>query len=715
MDAAPLREVCLESCRDFYEYLDSTQWFDDEDERKKIAGVARTEVTHFKMKDGYILLYLAGHINSTDKLGVEIDGEMFDQKEVTFDQLDERTQSVVIYPSDRVWNLFYRANGAKINVFSDMKWLVKLTEGYFESYGDRLALPPADPHFEPADYPFLPAQQATDEQRNAVATVLNSRLSYIWGAPGTGKTQFVLANAILAYLRKGKKVLVAAPTNNSLEQVLRGLLRSLAQVDSQGKLVDLKHDIFRAGTATAEFVRDYPDICEQSGITRQIRSKESSLQVLQQVLFERQCERLKAEFDEIDSLFGQEYDRADYLGKRRIMEQVMTYLDQIKLIVSQNPKMADLVGNIDEYNVREAAPAVAKRLYDRPRPAAEIEEYQGQSEAELLAQAQELEQELAKLRALEPTARAETARIVAATPQSFMKRFAPPHSEPQEGMSVLQVDHIFIDEAGYCNVIQCLPFFTFGVPVTMLGDHMQLPPVCEAQEDDLERWIKDNDRCRYVFMWAQMVLFAETYLARDVAEAATAYINGDEPQLEMTRKVDLTLSHRFGDNLARILDECVYQNGIRGAGGAALQIECIDCRNPKREAHRDNLAEAEAIGAYLEKHPLEPDSFVIITPYTDQVKVLNRLYPKLKDNILTVHRSQGREWDTVILSVADDRLQDRPVPLRFTSTVDPQAVGRKVINTAVSRAKKRLVIVCDKEFWTGKEGELIGKLAAQAE
>lgn len=263
---------------------------------------------------------------------------------------------------------------------------------------------------------------------------------------------------------------------------------------------------------------------------------------------------------------------------------------------------------------------------------------------------------------------------------------------------ILQADHIFIDEASYCNVIQCLPFFTFGVPVTMLGDYMQLPPVCEAQKEYLERWTKENDRYHYVFMWTQMVLFAETYLARDVAEAAAAFLNGDAPRLEITKKVDLTLSHRFGDNLARILDECVYQNGIHGAGGAALQIECIDCRNPKREGKRDNLAEAEAIGAYIKAHPLEPDSFVIITPYTDQVKVLNQLYPKLKNNILTVHRSQGREWDTVILSVADDHLHNRPVPLRFTSTVDPQAIGRNVINTAVSRARRRLVIFCDKEF-----------------
>ena len=31
----------------------------------------------------------------------------------------------------------------------------------------------------------------------------------------------------------------------------------------------------------------------------------------------------------------------------------------------------------------------------------------------------------------------------------------------------------------------------------------------------------------------------------------------------------------------------------------------------------------------------------------------------------------------------------------------------QVINTALSRAKRRLVLVCDREFWYGREGELI--------
>ena len=42
-------------------------------------------------------------------------------------------------------------------------------------------------------------------------------------------------------------------------------------------------------------------------------------------------------------------------------------------------------------------------------------------------------------------------------------------------------------------------------------------------------------------------------------------------------------------------------------------------------------------------------------------------------------------------------------------------MGLKIVNTAVSRARRRLVLVCDKEFWTSKGNELIGRIAEESE
>ena len=37
----------------------------------------------------------------------------------------------------------------------------------------------------------------------------------------------------------------------------------------------------------------------------------------------------------------------------------------------------------------------------------------------------------------------------------------------------------------------------------------------------------------------------------------------------------------------------------------------------------------------------------------------------------------------------------------------------KVVNTAVSRAKRRLIVVCDRGFWTSRKDELIGGILGE--
>ncbi len=43
-------------------------------------------------------------------------------------------------------------------------------------------------------------------QRQAISTIFKNPLTYIWGPPGTGKTQKVLASAIITYIKAGEKL-----------------------------------------------------------------------------------------------------------------------------------------------------------------------------------------------------------------------------------------------------------------------------------------------------------------------------------------------------------------------------------------------------------------------------------------------------------------------------------------------------------------------------
>jgi hypothetical protein len=51
----------------------------------------------------------------------------------------------------------------------------------------------------------------------------------------------------------------------------------------------------------------------------------------------------------------------------------------------------------------------------------------------------------------------------------------------------------------------------------------------------------------------------------------------------------------------------------------------------------------------------------------------------------------------------------------LTDSNNRQTHGLEVINTAVSRAKRRLVIVCDESFWRCQEGQLLQELIAIAD
>ncbi len=290
--------------------------------------------------------------------------------------------------------------------------------------------------------------------------------------------------------------------------------------------------------------------------------------------------------------------------------------------------------------------------------------------------------------------------IVACTPQTYMARFSPNGCTGDK--PPLDVEHIFVDEAGYCNCMMSLALLANGVPVTFLGDHKQLPPVCTVDEEDLRRYISRGGFMRYGFLWSQSALFTESILLGTAESVSKDFTVLADPVFEETRRADLTDSHRFGYNLGEVLDRYVYTNGVRGLGKDPLEIICIDAVCGPRD-RRVNRPEAEAVRAYLAR--ASEEDYCILSPYRTQIDTLREAMPREEQRILTVHKSQGREWDTVILSVQDGNGCRRDVPLRFTSSLSD--VGLKVINTAVSRAKKRLVIVCDRGFWLNRKDELI--------
>lgn len=170
----------------------------------------------------------------------------------------------------------------------------------------------------------------------------------------------------------------------------------------------------------------------------------------------------------------------------------------------------------------------------------------------------------------------------------------------------------------------------------------------------------------------------------------------------------LPYTFRFGNNLAAILDDFVYQNGFTGRTDFDTDITIIHAKKRAGEVElRTNCGEADAIKRYIME--FTPTNYVVMAPYKKQRALLMETLRGIADpdDILTIHASQGREWDTVIISATDSAR-----PFLVNSSL-PQ--GLHALNTAISRAKKNIIIACDCDYWSKhSNSQLIGKLTAAA-
>lgn len=692
MDGADLSAALVESANEVYQYITDMQFATDPP-----LGMSVSDVISYVVGEGYAVLHLEGQVPDTCGLMLMVGDRVLQDSDAGFDRYDEVSRTIVVRPGADVLEDMAEKS-PKVRLISDMRFLISTVGEFYRRYGGFLTMPLSDPVASAPVYPE--GSEPSRGQRDAVANVLTHRTSYVWGAPGTGKTQFVLAACIRACMAAGRKVAVFAPTNNSVEQVLRGVMKAVPPDDPMWE------GTIRLGVPTKSFFRDHPEMCEDRQAQRRIAECERVLDCLGEVLYERSCDDLLHDFESLRSAaFSAEEDPEGNVMLRDHADLRGSFQDMLPFL-AMRPATRDLALEASRRDFRSVIGDLFDAVYRRQRPAADIEEYEGWSDADLMSAMMETESEMKALMSRTTGVRLERAVLIAATPHQFISRFRPKGSE-EDGRPELDVDHIFLDEAGYCGLMQAASLFTNGVPVTFLGDHMQLPPVSQLDDEVLRSAAERGGRLKLGFLWNMSSLHCETLITEGPGVLSAIYLSDGEPVLRSTPRSDLTESHRFGRNLARVLDSLVYMNGLSGSpDGGDLEIVCIDAVCTSREG-RDNRAEAEAVREFLRREKPDPGDVAVLTPYSVQLSVIKRMVGRrYRDSVMTVHGSQGREWDAVVLSVADNGIESREVPLRFTSSQTP--IGKKVINTAVSRAKRRLVIVCDRDFWMSRQEELIG-------
>jgi len=794
-------DIVVRSAGLYYKYLTDKNY-----------GLAVSKVLRIEKSGNDYKLYLDSSIRMFESVQIRINGYIYTQRQVSPRKFDNKNKILYVSLSYEAGDVFVEYKNKTIEVISDLKFLVKRLEEWYKKYGLSLSLKRTNfypSYYEPDDKSYL-----SDEQKKAVETILSQPFSYVWGAPGTGKTRYVLSECILNYVTTGKKVLITAPTNNALEQILYGLLPVMADAG-----INISEHVLRLGVSSSEFFDIYPDICESketgktlSIISDSVLSLKNSLADIEKqinmypdyVEFNKfmskweHCKNilpnlflsLKDVYERIEDLKStltlcnaklvnkenelksnraksanliKQIDRTVVLinkyksglksvifSKRLkrynvLLEQltrdfevledtrksIEDGIDEINEIVKNTKNLINIESaksyelHIDirnatefwkelsieissvEYKDFDKIDSVLNKFLERYRDriSTSYEKYKSItcSIEELLLEKTAVELELNELLLKsEKAVQSEEKNIykrtvIAVTIDTMLNRILP------DGDFI--PEHIFLDEAGYCSLIKAATLTAFDCPITFLGDHMQLPPVCEMNDDLFE--VSDN---MPVFLWAQSALYIEELFTKPISEVFEAYRKRENAKFDLIKKCDLTHTYRFSQSLASILASRVYSERFKGDDNYSTHLYYIHAPKYKDSTGRGNNSECEAILRFLNNKNIS--NVGIITPYKDQRDILRKNIPEIlvsAEDIITVHASQGREWDTIILSVSDT------TNMWFTNSLLPKSNGLKLINTAVSRAKKNLIIVCDTDYWFEQKRQLIGNILSSCQ
>lgn len=360
MDAEEIRDVFMKSAKDLLDY---------DGDGHGPANTAVRVVSYELVGKNSALLTLEENIDDT--IGAYLylgDQLVLDGNMVSYSFYDRNTKTLGATIANAEIMGFIAAEHPEMTVEFDLSFLIKNARDYYDQHGDLIGYPYRAPEFSGDDILFPSRFSLSAQQMNAVRTILNSRLSYVWGAPGTGKTQMVLATAIMAYMRRGRRIAIIAPTNNSVEQVLRGVLGVIGSDGEFGRAVDPARDIARVGTATEQFIEDYPQLCEGKSIAALISKKRKEIRLLGEIIQEKEMDVIASHFRALEVLAQERKKPADRKAKREMERQIDRLVSEIKAVLGENGLYGDLARDLTSMNFEHQIEAAKRRLYQRDRP-----------------------------------------------------------------------------------------------------------------------------------------------------------------------------------------------------------------------------------------------------------------------------------------------------------------------------------------------------------
>jgi hypothetical protein len=593
-----------------------------------------------------------------------------------------------------------------------------------------------------ADAPAVPVQRAlladlNEVQAKAVQAALSLPISYIWGPPGTGKTQ-TLSAAIRVLFAAEKRALVCSNTNQAVDQVLAKLcdvLTDRGQRNADAVEALRNGWIVRVGAIAADGpLAPWNDWVSLAGVTAR-KTQDIQLQIAtleqQAALIERRvlpARQTVQAYQELDRAIA-----AEASAERAAKEAAEGASARRRALDEAHARLSALQA---ELKACDDAGAV-RRAFMRGRPKIDADLRSVQS---ALPAASEASERAAAAATSATTMQREALRakeIAAAATAGKDREAARRAIEAAEaelgpirtsiGDLRRQVEEIAKTVLAQARVVGAtatklfLSPQTFGAFSTVIIDEasMLIPPALyNAAGLATERVIVSGDFRQLSPIVSTNERCLREELGRDVFSLAGIQRDFDAKRRDLKRTTLLDEQYRMADPICRLLSQPMYRgrlhtsmqrkNDTRQAPEPFAQpLTIVDTSTLGPVAAKDargswaNLMSAltvRNICRHLSEAGFATDREGVgaIVPYAGQRKLIQRMLADASLDTITagtVHRYQGDEKRLIVLDLVDGIGRLRPG--LWHQADQPTDEGAKLFNVAISRARDHLVIVGD--------------------